>query len=181
MDPVFEKLNPVPAVERPDLMAESTFQALELIPQAQVFAIDPELSETESVCQTFDLPHDIMGNAVLVMGRREGEVRQCCCMSLANRRVDVNGFVRKQLNVRKASFAPMELAVESSGMEYGAITPVGLSSDWPVWIDESLRDVPWLIVGSGVRHGKLIVPGASLLNLPGVQLMEGLTSPVSVD
>ncbi|MDR0487897.1 MAG: hypothetical protein LBG99_00570 [Propionibacteriaceae bacterium] len=172
---MFEKMNPVAAIDHPDLMAASTYEALQYIPNALAFELDPTLSETESVCTTFDLPHNVMGNAVLVMGKREGEVRQCCCMTLANRRVDVNKFVRKQLNVRSASFAPMDLAVESSGMEYGAITPVGLNPQWPVWLDETIRDVEWLIIGSGVRHGKLIVPGASLLNLPGAQLMTGLT------
>lgn len=172
---LFDKMNPVAAKDRPDLMATSTFEALRYIPEALAFELDPSLSDTESVCRTFDLPEQVMGNAVLVTGKRQGETRQCCCMALAHRRVDVNGFVRQHLDVRKASFASMDLAVESSRMQYGGITPVGLGLEWPLWLDETVCEVEWLCIGSGVRHGKLIVPGASLLNLPGAQLMSGLT------
>ncbi|MCL2785150.1 MAG: hypothetical protein FWD55_06915 [Propionibacteriaceae bacterium] len=162
--------------DRPDLIAASTFEALKAIPDALVFEIDPSLSETASVCQTFDLPEHVMGNAVLVMGKRQGETRKCCCMCLANRRVDVNTFVRKTLDVRSASFAPMRMAVESSGMEYGAITPIGLGDEWPIWVDESIVAVEQLCIGSGVRSGKLLIPGAALLDLPHTVLMSGLTS-----
>jgi prolyl-tRNA editing enzyme YbaK/EbsC (Cys-tRNA(Pro) deacylase) len=172
---MFEILHPVPACERPDLIAPSTQVALQVIPEALVVEIDPALSDTDTLCAAFNLPPEPMGNAVLVMGKRLGEVRQACCMVLAHRRLDVNGCVRRELDVRKASFAPMDLAVESSGMEYGGITPVGLGEEWPVWLDEPVRDVDWLRIGSGVRGSKLILPGASLLRIPGARINEGLT------
>lgn len=173
---MFEIVHPVPALSRPDLLAPATVEAVrQYIPQAQVFEIDPSLSDTDTLCEAFHLPPDPMGNAVLIQGKRDGEVRQCCCMVLATRRADVNGLVRRKLDVRKASFAHMEVAVESSGMEYGAITPVGLGPDWPIWLDETVRDVEELCVGSGVRRSKLLLPGKSLLDLPGACLVEGLT------
>ena len=55
-----------------------------------------------------------------------GELRYAACMVLATTRADVNGVVRRHLDVRKASFAPMAEAVELTGMEYGGITPIGL-------------------------------------------------------
>ena len=173
---MFDDLNPVPAAQRPDLLAPSTLAALRYVPEAKVIAIDPAISDTAAFSAHYDLPATVMGNAVLVMGKRQGELRQCCCMCLANRRVDVNGFVKHTLDVRSASFAPMDLAVESSGMEYGGITPVGLPPEWPVWLDETVRDVEWMVIGSGVRQSKLILPGKALLNLPGARLMSGLTN-----
>ncbi|MDR0849119.1 MAG: hypothetical protein LBN10_08820 [Propionibacteriaceae bacterium] len=173
----YDIMNPVPAAQRPDLLADSTLAALSHVPQALVFEIDPALSDTDTLCAKYDLPPDSMGNAVLISGKREGQVRQCCAMVLANRRADVNGLVKRRLDVRKASFALMEVAVESSGMEYGGITPVGLGPQWPVWLDETISSVEWLCIGSGVRRSKLILPGKSLLNLPGSQLVEGLTLP----
>jgi len=174
----FDVFSPVPVAERPDLVAPPVRDALGFVPEALVFEIDPALSDTDTLCETYDLPLDPMGNAVLVTGRRNGEERRCCCMVLANRRADINGLVRTRLDVRKASFAHMEDAVASSGMEYGGITPVGLDESWPVWLDESVRDVEWLCIGSGIRRSKLIIHGASLLNLPGAHLVPGLTSPI---
>ena len=60
-------------------------------------------------------------------------------MILATTRADVNGVVRRRLDVRKASFAPMDEAVALTGMEYGGITPIGLPKDWPVLVDAAGR------------------------------------------
>ncbi|MDR1767118.1 MAG: hypothetical protein LBR32_01580 [Propionibacteriaceae bacterium] len=175
---MFSDLHPVPAGERPDLLAPATAAALRHVPQALVFEIDPALSDTDALCEATGLPANVMGNAVLVMGKREGQVRRCCAMVLADRRVDVNGLVKRRLDVRKASFAPMDVAVEASGMEYGGITPVGLGEDWPVWLDETIAEVEWLCIGSGVRRSKLVLPGKSLLDLPHSELVPGLTVPL---
>ncbi|NIH57110.1 prolyl-tRNA editing enzyme YbaK/EbsC (Cys-tRNA(Pro) deacylase) [Brooklawnia cerclae] len=171
----FDVMGPVPASEHPELLGAPVRAALGYVPEAYVFEIDPTISDTDALCQAHGLPLEVMGNAVLVTGRRQGEERRCCAMALGSRRVDVNGVLKRRLDVRKASFAPMEEATESSGMEYGGITPVGLGAQWPVWLDETVRDVEWLCIGSGVRRSKLVLHGASLLALPGAELVEGLT------
>jgi hypothetical protein len=42
---------------------------------------------------------------------------------------------------------------------------------------------PWVVVGSGLRRSKLVVPGGALAGLPGAEVVDGLASPVpaSVD
>lgn len=172
---MFGKLSPVPALERPDLLPEAVWAAVrDHVPMAEVFEIDPVHADTETLCQVYDLPMEVMANAVLVLGRRGGEERQACCMTLAHRRVDVNNLVRRRLDVRKASFAPMELAVAASGMEYGGITPVGLPSDWPVWVDGAVADTEVVCIGAGIRGAKLLLPGAALLQLPTAERVDGL-------
>ena len=175
---MFEFLHPQPALERPDLLAPCTLEAIRAyLPDVRVFEVDPAISDTAALCEAYDLPLEPMGNAVLVAGKREGVERRACCLALANRRVDVNTVVRKRLDVRKTSFLPMEGATSASGMEYGAITPVGLNG-WAIWLDETVVAVPQLVIGAGVRRAKLILPGADLLKLPGAELVEGLTNPV---
>jgi prolyl-tRNA editing enzyme YbaK/EbsC (Cys-tRNA(Pro) deacylase) len=93
---------------------------------------------------------------------------------LATTRADVNGTVRRQLDVRKASFAPVELAVAETGMEYGGITPLGLPASWPIFVDAAVAAAPRVVIGSGVRRSKLIVPGAMLGRLPGAVVLDGL-------
>lgn len=173
-------LNPRPVASRPDLVPPAVLEAAQRwIPEALVFEIDPDHADTDTLCRVYDLPAEAMGNAVLVLGRRGGEERRACCMTLAHRRVDVNNVVRHRLDARKASFAPMDLAVSESGMEYGGITPVGLPSTWPVWVDAAVAATPELCIGSGIRGSKLVVPGAALLNLPGAELVPDLARDVS--
>jgi len=172
-----QPLAPTPAADRTDLLAPAVAAALAYVPEALVFEIDPAIADTAALMAAYDLPAEPMGNAVLVMGRRDGVERGCCAVVLASRRVDVNGVLRQNLDVRKASFASMDYAVATSGMEYGAITPVGLGPNWPVWLDQTVCDTDWLVVGSGIRRSKLVIRGASLLNLPGARLVPDLTRP----
>jgi prolyl-tRNA editing enzyme YbaK/EbsC (Cys-tRNA(Pro) deacylase) len=104
--------------------------------------------------------------------------RVAACLVLATTRADVNNVVRKRLDVRKASFLAMEEAVVATGMEYGGITPIGLPDDWPVLVDASVVDIPYVIVGSGVRRSKIAIPGKALAALPSAEVVEGLGRPV---
>jgi prolyl-tRNA editing enzyme YbaK/EbsC (Cys-tRNA(Pro) deacylase) len=63
-------------------------------------------------------------------------------------------------------------------MEIGGVTPYGLPSGLPLWIDARIMEAPELIVGGGSRDRKLLVPPASLAALPSAQVVTGLaTSP----
>jgi prolyl-tRNA editing enzyme YbaK/EbsC (Cys-tRNA(Pro) deacylase) len=111
---------------------------------------------------------------VVIAGRRGDVTSYAACMVLATTRADVNGVVRKRLDARKASFAPMDDAVRLTGMEYGGITPIGLPADWPVLVDAAVlaRDV--VVIGSGIRASKLALPSAALATLPAAEVIEGL-------
>jgi prolyl-tRNA editing enzyme YbaK/EbsC (Cys-tRNA(Pro) deacylase) len=113
-------------------------------------------------------------NCVVVAGKRGQDVTLAACLVLCTTRVDVNGVVRRHLGVRKASFAPMDTAVRETGMEYGGITPVGLPAGWPLLVDAAVAAAPYLVVGSGARRGKLIVPGPVLAALPDAVVLDGL-------
>ncbi|GAV37766.1 YbaK/EbsC family protein [Streptomyces acidiscabies] len=113
-------------------------------------------------------------NCVVVAGKRGGETTLAACVVLSTTRVDVNGVVRRQLGARKASFASMDVATGESGMEYGGITPIGLPGGWPVLVDAAVVELPWVLVGSGRRRGKLLVPGKAFGELAGVVVVEGL-------
>ena len=168
----------VPATSRPDLLAPSVFAALTATGSATddilVAPIDPELADTAEFCAAYQVGLDISANCVVVAGKRDGEQRFAACMVLATTRADVNGIVRKQLDVRKASFAPMAEAVELTGMEYGGITPIGLPAGWPILVDAAVAATPYVIIGSGIRGSKIALPGKALADLPGAQVVEGL-------
>jgi prolyl-tRNA editing enzyme YbaK/EbsC (Cys-tRNA(Pro) deacylase) len=170
----------VPALDRPDLLAPSVATALaELggklpVDAVGVAEIDPGLADTAAFCERYGVPLGESANCVVVAGRRDGQVRFAACVVLATTRADVNGMVRRLLDVRKASFAAVETAVAETGMEYGGITPIGLPVGWPVYVDAAAAAVSLVVVGSGIRRSKLILPGAALGNLPGAVVAEGL-------
>jgi prolyl-tRNA editing enzyme YbaK/EbsC (Cys-tRNA(Pro) deacylase) len=167
----------VPASARPDLLGPATRAALTeagWLDQVGVAEIDPAISETASTQQEYGLQPDMLANCVVVGGKREGEERLAACVILAATRADINGFVKRHLDVRKASFLPMERAVELTGMEYGGITPIGLPPSWPVLVDYRVVEVPLTVIGSGVRRSKILLAGALLGQLPAAQVVGGL-------
>lgn len=167
------------ALDRPDLLADPVAKALATLPAEHaarlgVAAIDPDLADTAAFCETYGSPLDASANCVVVAGKRSGEERFAACLVLATTRADVNTVVRKRLDVRKASFAPMDTAVALTGMAYGGITPLGLPPEWPLLLDPAVVAAPELVIGSGIRGSKLLVPGPTLAALPGAEVVEGL-------
>jgi prolyl-tRNA editing enzyme YbaK/EbsC (Cys-tRNA(Pro) deacylase) len=176
---VFEigALRSVPASARIDLVYESTLRALEaaeLADDVGVVEIDPEVSDTAATQRAYDVPPTSLANCVIVGGKREGVERFAACVVLATTRADVNGIVRRTLDVRKASFLETARAVALTGMEYGAITPIGLPTTWPVYIDSRVVRSDAIVLGSGVRRSKLLLSGTVLLGLPNVEVIDGL-------
>jgi prolyl-tRNA editing enzyme YbaK/EbsC (Cys-tRNA(Pro) deacylase) len=174
---VMGTLSTVPATSRPDLLAPPVAQALDGWPGAGevlVAPIDPELADTAAFCAAYQVGLDVSANCVVVAGKREGQIRYAACLVLATTRADVNGLVRRLLDVRKASFAAMDVAVAETGMEYGGITPIGVPDGWPVLVDAAVAATPHVIIGSGIRGSKLVLPGKLLGELPNAQVIDGL-------
>ena len=176
---VLGTLSPVPALDRPDLLADPVVAALKALDPADaarvgVAEIDPTLADTAAFCEAYGSPLDGSANCVVVAGKRGEAVGYAACLVLATTRADVNGLVRKRLGARRASFAPMDDAVELSGMEYGGITPVGLPDGWPVLVDAAVAAAPAVVIGSGIRGSKLALPGELAARLPGAEIVEGL-------
>lgn len=160
-----------PANERPDLLADPVAAAIGGLPGARAAEIDPDLADTAAFCERYGVPLDVSANCVVVAAKRGGEVAHAACMVLATGRADVNGVVRKHLGARKVSFAPMADATSLTGMEYGGITPVGLPAGWPLLVDEAVAAAPHVVIGSGLRRSKILLPGEALAGLPGAQVV----------
>ncbi len=147
-------------------------------PPVYVASIDPALSDTAEFCEDYDVPMAASANCVVVTGKRQGEQRWAAAVVLATTRADVNGIVRKRIDVRKISFAPMADAVELTGMEYGGITPIGLPTGWPILIDSRVTKAGLVIIGSGVRRSKIVIDGAALADLPGAEVIDDLAREI---
>ncbi|MFG2486245.1 YbaK/EbsC family protein [Streptomyces virginiae] len=172
------------AVPAPDCLAELTPPVAEAVrgwagdlPADRIVYVDTDPTIADTGAFVAHYGPELLGtsaNCVVVAAKRGGAVTLAACLVPSAGRVDVNGAVRRHLGARKVSFAPMETAVELTGMEYGGITPLGLPADWPLLVDAAVADMPYVLVGSGRRRGKLIAPGKLFGQIPGAELIEGL-------
>lgn len=168
-----------PAASAPELLATPTAAALATVTgDVDVFAIDPEIADTAALLSATGLGPETSANCVLVAGSRSGDERIAACMVLAHTRADVNKRVKKLLDVRKASFLPIDRAVGESGMEYGGIGPIGLPAGYRILIDSRVAEADEIIIGSGIRGSKLLLSGATLASVPGAEVIEGLANEI---
>jgi len=173
-------LNIISVTENLSLVAKSTAELLKSLPdsgnQVNVAEIDSDFSDTAAFCEKYQIGLDQTVNCVIVKATRGDRSWYAACLIFGNMRADVNGLVRRHLDARKVSFAPMQEAVDLTKMEYGGITPVGLPSDWPILIDKAVAEAAEVIIGSGIRKSKLIASGKFLVSLPNVVVLEGMGS-----
>ncbi|HEX6425549.1 MAG TPA: YbaK/EbsC family protein [Acidimicrobiales bacterium] len=171
----------LPARSRPDLLAEPVAAALAGSgpDDALVAEIDPGLADTAAFCAAYEVPPEVSANCVVLAARRAGATALAACVVLATTRADVNRRARHELGARKASFAAVDDAVAATGMEYGGITPVGLPAGWTVLVDAAVAAADRVVVGSGLRRSKLLLPGPAVAALPGARAVEGLGLPAT--
>ena len=172
-----------PATTRPDLLASPVAEALRAwagatpVERIRVAEIDPTLADTAAFCAAYSEDLAESANCVVVHGRRGETLTAVACVVLATTRADVNGLVRKHINARKASFAPMAEAVADTGMEYGGITPLGLPPAYVLLVDPAVVAAERVVIGSGLRRSKVELPGAAVADIPGAQVLPGLGVP----
>ena len=178
-----EQLQFRPVLDHMDLVGAPVAAGLRALPPdvaagVRVAVIDPDLADTAAFCAAYGFAPEASANCVVVAGRREGVERHAACVVLATTRADVNNVVRRHLDVRKISFAKLDEAVALTGMEYGGITAVGLPDSWPVLVDGAVLGAGDVLMGSGVRGSKLLMPASVLTALPTSEVLTGMATPV---
>jgi prolyl-tRNA editing enzyme YbaK/EbsC (Cys-tRNA(Pro) deacylase) len=136
---------------------------------------DPDLADTALFCEHYDIPLDRSANAIMLASKRPQGVN-AVCLVLATHRLDVNGAVRREMDVKKVSFASPEATAEATGMVMGGVTPFGLptGTDIAVLVDAAVLDRPWVIVGGGSRDMKIKVDPEVFARMPNVRIVEDL-------
>ena len=160
-----------PLAERPDLVAGPVAAAAPLVPGARVAEIDATLADTAAFCEAYDVALEASANCVVVHGRRGDDSTYAAVMVLATDKADVNKTVRKELGMRKMSFADQPTVEELTGMSQGGITPVGLPEGWPILVDDAVVGAGPVVIGGGVRGSKILLDGAALADLPGARVL----------
>lgn len=170
----YGKLDFVDVSQNSNFVAEPTEEAIMRynLPNVLVAEIDAELADTAAFCEAYDIGMDVSANCVVVEAKRADKTWYSACLILATNKADINGVVRRQLDARKISFAPMDIATTLTKMEYGGITPIGLPADWQLIVDEAITQKERVIIGSGIRGSKLLVPGHIFVNLPKTTILD---------
>jgi prolyl-tRNA editing enzyme YbaK/EbsC (Cys-tRNA(Pro) deacylase) len=141
----------------------------------EVMSIDPAFADTAQFCEKYGIPLANSANTIVVAGKKEPK-QYCACVVRATRRVDVNHTVRKLLGVSRLSFADPEETRALTGMMLGGVTVFALPADLPIYVDEGLMPLPWIILGGGSRSLKVKISPEVFRVLPGATVTPRLVT-----
>mgnify|MGYP001280505673 FL=1 len=115
--------------------------------------INPEFADTKLFCEKYSYPMGKSCNTIIVASKKEPK-QFCACVVIATTKLDVNKRVKKVMGVSKASFASADEMKQLTGMEVGGVTVFSLPDDLPIYVDERIMDLDWIILGGGGRDTK---------------------------
>jgi prolyl-tRNA editing enzyme YbaK/EbsC (Cys-tRNA(Pro) deacylase) len=120
----------------------------------EVITIDPTYADTAAFCEHYGYPLDRSANTIVVASKKEPK-QFAACVVLATTQLDVNRRVKNLLGVSKASFATAEEMKVLTGMAVGGVTPFALPAGVPLYVDERIMQLEWIILGGGGRTKKI--------------------------
>jgi prolyl-tRNA editing enzyme YbaK/EbsC (Cys-tRNA(Pro) deacylase) len=116
--------------------------------------IDPTFADTVAFCAQYGYPLTHSGNTIIVASKKTPK-QFATCVVLATRQLDVNRRVKQLMGVAKASFATGEEMQQLTGMQVGGVTPFALPAELPLYVDERIMRLEWVILGGGSRTLKI--------------------------
>ena len=141
----------------------------------EVMTIDPDFADTAKFCERYGIPLENSANTIIVASKKEPK-QYCACVVKATTRLDVNHAVRKLMNVSKLSFATAEETRALTGMMIGGVTIFALPPDLPVYVDERLMALDWVILGGGSRSTKIKTSPEVFRRLPNTTIVPNLAT-----
>lgn len=137
-----------------------------------VVKIDHKYAGGEEFCEHYNIDKMDGFNCLIVSCKRKDVVKYCALLVPVGYRYDMSGVVKKYTDSRKVAVAPLDYVLEKTNMEYGSITPIGLPSEWKILIDSKINDVKYVVLGSGLKHSKLLINTKLLLSMNNVEVID---------
>jgi prolyl-tRNA editing enzyme YbaK/EbsC (Cys-tRNA(Pro) deacylase) len=138
-----------------------------------VMQIDPDFADTAAFCQRYGIPPENSANTIIVASKKEPK-QYCACVVKATTRLDVNHTVKRLMGVSRVSFASAEETKALTGMMIGGVTVFALPPDLPLYVDDKLMSLDWVIVGGGSRSTKIKTSPEVFRRVPNASIVEGL-------
>ena len=170
----------VPVLDNPKLVPKTVYNAINKLVETcnrrdfYVAEIDPLYVGGVDLCNRYKIGIEKGANCLIVNGIRSKKKKFAACLVPVGYRYDMSGIVRRVLNARQVSVAPLDFVLRKTKMECGSITPIGIPKEWMIFIDPLVLKQNMIVIGGGLVKSKLLIPSAALLELPNASILDGL-------
>ena len=142
----------------------------------EIHRIDPAFADTAAYCERYGSSLEHAANTIIVASKKEPR-QYAACVVKATRRLDGNHAVRRLMSASRISFASADETRALTGMMIGGVTVLALPPELPIYVDETLMDLPWIILGGGSRSSKVKVTPEIFRKIPGAVVVPDLSHP----
>jgi prolyl-tRNA editing enzyme YbaK/EbsC (Cys-tRNA(Pro) deacylase) len=140
--------------------------------------IDPAYADTAAFCAHYGIPLEHSANTIIVASKKEPKQYAACVVKATNR-LDVNHAVRALMGVSRLSFASAEETREVTGMMIGGVTLLALPEALPIYVDDTLMPLDYVVLGSGSRSSKIRTTPEIFNRVPNARIVAGLSVAAS--
>lgn len=174
-----EELNFLNISEHEYLVSIPTYEFInkyfkEHIDDFKVAEIDTNYMDGISLFNHYNLS-EYMGVNCLICEATRAQNRELVALLIPiGYKYNMSSVVRKHLNARQVSVAPLDEILNITKMEYGSINPVGLPCNIKILIDPLIFDKELMICGSGIKNSKIMFPSIYLKDFPNTEILEGI-------
>jgi prolyl-tRNA editing enzyme YbaK/EbsC (Cys-tRNA(Pro) deacylase) len=120
----------------------------------ELMVIDPAYADTAAFCEKYGVSLGHSANTIVVGSKKEPR-QYAACVVQATARLDVNHAVRGLMGVSRLSFASADETMALTGMMIGGVTLFALPETVPIYVDEPLLALDYVILGGGSRSLKI--------------------------
>jgi prolyl-tRNA editing enzyme YbaK/EbsC (Cys-tRNA(Pro) deacylase) len=139
----------------------------------ELMPIDPAYADTALFCAHYGVPLDHSANTIIVASKKEPK-QYAACVVKATTRLDVNHAVRGLMGVSRLSFASAEETRDVTGMMIGGVTLLALPESLPIFVDDKLMPLEFVVLGSGSRSLKIRTTPEIFNRVPNARIVPGL-------
>jgi prolyl-tRNA editing enzyme YbaK/EbsC (Cys-tRNA(Pro) deacylase) len=140
----------------------------------ELMPIDPAYADTALFCAHYGVPLDHSANTIIVASKKEPK-QYAACVVKATTRLDVNHAVRGLMRVSRLSFASAEETRDVTGMMIGGVTLLALPESLPIFVDDKLMPLEYVVLGSGSRSSKIRTTPEIFNRVPNARIVAGLS------
>ena len=141
----------------------------------QVALINSAYMDGVKLFEHYDISNRIGVNCLICECKRGENINYAALLVPTGYKYNMSSTVRKHTNSRMVSVASLDYVLEKTKMEYGSINPVGLPTEWKIYIDPKILESETIICGSGLQKSKISFPSKFLLKLKSVEILENLS------
>jgi len=143
-----------------------------------VAEINPDYSGGEDFSSKYNIDREIGINCLIAEAKIGNERTFLAMLVPVGYRYNMSKIIRPLLKAKSVSVAQLEEILTITNMEYGSINPIGLPKEWIIYIDPLVLFHEKIIVGSGLKKAKLLIPSIALLEIPSIVILENLAKPI---